>query len=120
MEMGIMPNYKNGDGSVFDILKYMLSVMVVCIHVNKLPDWYNPILRIAVPLFFMMTSYFFFKKQRYSLDGDRQKNLLQFIKRNILLFLFWTVLLLLLGLQQFDYQCNVVGGGKNGKRYIVL
>lgn len=43
-------------GQKFDVLKIALSIMVVIIHTKPLPDCFMPLLRIAVPLFFIMSS----------------------------------------------------------------
>lgn len=57
-------NYrKNFD--IFDVTKIILSIMVVTIHVNPLGRYGKmiyPMARIAVPLFFIMSSYLFFDK----------------------------------------------------------
>lgn len=43
--------------SSFDVLKCVAAFLVVAIHYG--PYWMNPISRIAVPLFFMITGYYF-------------------------------------------------------------
>lgn len=43
--------------SSFDVLKCVAAFLVVAIHYG--PYWINPISRIAVPLFFMITGYYF-------------------------------------------------------------
>ena len=46
-----------------DAAKFVLSIFVVAIHVRPFDAYavyFRPILRAAVPLFFLMTSYFFF------------------------------------------------------------
>ncbi len=48
--------------SVYDLLKIVLSIMIVLIHTKILPNILYPWLRIAVPLFFVMSSYFLFSK----------------------------------------------------------
>lgn len=49
-----------------DLLKFVLSLMVVLIHVNPFPStampYIMPVLRLAVPLFFVISSFFFFRK----------------------------------------------------------
>ena len=45
-------------GGLVDYLKFALSFLVVIIHSIK-PDFLSPILRCAVPLFFILSSYFF-------------------------------------------------------------
>jgi surface polysaccharide O-acyltransferase-like enzyme len=78
-----------------DLLKFILCLGIAAIHIAPL-DSQNallyPWLRMAVPLFFMMTSYFFFRKYD-TLDTRVQKRqmLLHFVKRNAQLYGFWTL-----------------------------
>lgn len=48
--------------SRYDVLKLVLSLFVVAIHSDLFPPLLYPWLRVAVPLFFMMSSYFLFDK----------------------------------------------------------
>ena len=93
--------YVKIDGDRFDILKFILAVLVMGLHF----DYCYPLqslFRLAVPLFFMMTSYFFFLKQN-SLDSYilKKRELKRYCKRILMLYLFWFVLLLPL---TFIYQ----------------
>lgn len=73
-----------------DLTKFLLSIMVVAIHTEFLGQWRFPITRIAVPIFFLISSYFYFHKNRtYS-----RETLRHFCKRNLQLYLFWFVVLL--------------------------
>lgn len=76
---------KNND--IIDLVKFILAIIVVMIHIN--PFYKNkfiiyPICRIAVPIFFMISSYFFFKNKT---------DLKKFVTRNLKLYLFYFVLL---------------------------
>lgn len=83
------------NGKKFDVLKIVLAVLIVCVHCTPRGFWYRPLLRVAVPLFFLMTSYFFFHKQKECSSIHKQKELLKkYVKRTIKLYLFWFVLLL--------------------------
>lgn len=77
----------------FDILKLALSVLVVIIHSGIDKTIISPIIRMAVPLFFIVSSYFFFLKL-HKCDNSTEKRvvLLQTIKRNLLLYLFWSLI----------------------------
>lgn len=86
--------YVRIDGDRFDVLKFILSIFVIGLHV----DFCYPlthVFRIAVPLFFIMTSYFFFLRQN-SLETEQAKknDLKRYCKRILKLYLFWFVLLL--------------------------
>lgn len=75
-----------------DILKLVLAVFVMIIHSGIDKTTISPLLRIAVPIFFIASSYFFFAKNK-ALAGkaERRGALLRFVKRNLLLYLFWTI-----------------------------
>lgn len=68
---------------VFDIVKFILAFVVVGIHTLGKYGLY-PIFRIAVPIFFMISSYLFFSKANGSIQY-----LKKFCFRNIKLYLFW-------------------------------
>ena len=79
--------------STLDISKYILSLMIVAIHSALFPNILYPWLRLAVPLFFIISSYILF--YRIKAEGDeRASNLVKnYIKRNLQLYLFWFILL---------------------------
>lgn len=88
-------SYIKTGGGKFDYLKIFLAIIIVAIHSRPLPDSFMPLLRCAVPLFFMMSSYFFFLKHESNTDGKARKVLLnKYVKRNLKLYLFWFCLLL--------------------------
>lgn len=81
---------KNYD--VFDLAKFILSLMIVALHSMLVPGFLTPIVRTAVPLFFIMSSFLLFEKKRVS--GNGTDDLLRlFAARNLKLYLFWTVVL---------------------------
>ena len=81
-------------GGLVDYLKFALSFLVVIIHSIK-PDFLSPILRCAVPLFFILSSYFFFSKYDLLIDiKEKRKCLYNYIRRIFKLYLFWLIILL--------------------------
>ncbi len=74
-----------------DIMKLFLSLLVVLIHSEVNIGVFFPFLRIAVPIFFITSSYFFFKKNCISKNYNR--GLFKFLKRNMTLYLSWFVIL---------------------------
>lgn len=79
-------------GAKSDILKLVLCYMIVLLHTVEL-DYTFPILRCAVPLFFMLSSYFLFSKMCRCQTPNEKKHLLYgYIKRNLQLYSFWTLL----------------------------
>lgn len=87
-------NYFNIGGGKTDVLKMFMSLMIVLLHTTSI-GILSPILRCAVPMFFMVSAYFFFTKYDNISDENEQKKLwLHYIKRNIQLYLFWFFVLL--------------------------
>lgn len=81
------------EGGKADIMKMFLCYMIVLLHVGHIKIL-SPLLRCAVPLFFMLSSYFFFKKYIKVDISERTAILKRYVKRNLQLYLFWTLLLL--------------------------
>lgn len=81
-----------------DVAKFVLSVMIVLLHINpfgELSVYVRPVLRTAVPLFFMISAFFYFGKQaKASAVEERVRNLCRYVKRNLQLYAFWFVVLL--------------------------
>ena len=81
-----------------DWMKLILSFLVVAIHVNPLGNTYGyllfPWVRVCVPLFFISSSYLLFEKAEKAVtDKEKLHILFRFLKRNILLYAFWFVIL---------------------------
>lgn len=81
-----------------DVMKFIMAFLIVDIHVQGYlitpPHFQNyvihPIESLAVPTFFVISSFLFFRKARY---GECQMNLvLHFMKRLCILYLFWCVI----------------------------
>ena len=80
-----------------DLSKYILSLMVVAIHVAPARGfWYElmiPVLRLAGPLFFMISGYLLFVRMK-ELDHDKQNEaLMKYLFRILKLYLAWLILL---------------------------
>lgn len=79
-------------GDKYDVLKFILALLIYSLHSNLLPPYFHPFQRMAVPLFFIMTSCFFFSKLRKLPNtAERNQALTKYIKRNFFLLLFWTI-----------------------------
>lgn len=57
--------------SRFDTLKVVMALFIVVLHTKLWPSVFIPLVRIAVPVFFIMSGYFFFRKI-YATDSMRQ------------------------------------------------
>lgn len=64
--MDVRKNY-----DIFDLTKFILSLFIVAIHSSILLDILSPCVRIAVPLFFMISSYLFFERKYKMTDTTR-------------------------------------------------
>lgn len=95
-------------GNACDLLKLVLSFFVVAIHVNPFGSklWYlrYPLARIAVPLFFMMSSYFFFKKIKTQDTKSQLNSLMIFVKRNLILYISWFIIWFPVTYQYYKYD----------------
>lgn len=89
-----MKEYNNIVGAfkqydAFDIVKLICCILVVCIHTNPLPNFFQPIYILAVPFFFMISSFLFFTKIKYMESGQQKAYLWKFTKRSMILYIFW-------------------------------
>lgn len=86
---------EDGKGQRFDVLKFVMAVIIVANHTLNIPLHLRPFVRLAVPLFFIMTSYFFHLKLKEArTPAESHERLMKFVKRNFKLYLFWSILLL--------------------------
>ena len=81
--------------SGLDAMKFIMAFLIVDIHVKgsllfpkfMLEYVFHPIESLAVPIFFVISSFLFFRKTRYA---EKQFDLLlHFLKRLCILYLFW-------------------------------
>lgn len=86
--------YVKADGLRLDVLKFVLAIFIVGIH-TQLTQVLQPIFRLGVPIFFVMTSYFFFLKQsRLASRQEKMAAMKKYALRILRLYLFWFVVLL--------------------------
>ena len=98
--------------AIFDIVKFIMALMVVAIHSSLFPMVLYPWLRLAVPMFFIISSYFFFGNLRkVETDKEKNKRLWKYVKRNLILYGFWFVVLLPYTLYVRQYFDNGVLSG---------
>ena len=113
-------NEKLKCSDAIDVARFILSLMVVLIHLhttvlaNRFGGAELPILRLAVPIFFMISSFLLFRR----LDGKNDRlELKRFLKRNLLLYAGWFVVLFPLNYAYKQYFAN---GFINGLKEILL
>ena len=64
------------------------------LHTFFLDDYLDPWLRLAVPLFFLISAYLLAEKLKETPKEDHWKVTWKYIKRNLYLYLFWMLVLL--------------------------
>lgn len=78
--------------NTIDIAKFVLSILVVAIHTKPLGEYnfvIEPIIRLAVPLFFALSSYLFF----YQVNNNKSPGAItKFIIRIYKLYLSWFII----------------------------
>ena len=76
-----------------DLFKIIMAFMIVALHTTVYVEFLNPIYRFAVPFFFIVSAFLFFKKINDTTDYKTQKSLLKkYVVRNLLLFSFWFII----------------------------
>ena len=93
---------RNND--LLDLVKFILSFVVVAIHTHLFDPYLYPWLTLATPLFFIISSYLFFQKLN-ACEYDRQTLLLlkRFVLRNLKLYAFWFVVLFPVNIFIYDW-----------------
>lgn len=93
-----------------DVMKFIMSFLIVDIHAkgNLIAPLFiqqyiiHPVERLAVPVFFIISTFLFFSKARK--NKNQRQVLSHFLKRLILLYLFWIIIWLPIILEQKQYQ----------------
>ena len=83
---------KNYD--IFDLTKIVLCIMVIAIHTQLFPKILYPWLRLAVPIFFLISSYLLYSKVNQSAKELKKQIICRYIVRLMKLYVFWFVVLL--------------------------
>ncbi len=85
---------KRQNNDLLDLLKFILSFLIVAIHTHLFDPYLYPWLRLAVPLFFIVSSYLFFTKINACTSNDEKLMALKsFVLRNLKLYAFWFIVL---------------------------
>ncbi len=101
---------KNLDAA--DVLKFILSILIVATHTSLFEGYLTPLVRLAVPAFFMISGYFFFSKTNSCDTKAKQKAyLIKSTAHNLKLYFFWFILLLPLTLYIRQYHTMGIAGG---------
>ena len=91
----------------FDLFKFIVSFMVMIVHTRILGDSkfhvLHPWCRILIPVYFMISSFLFFSKYDRLPDGKKNAYLWKFVKRDLILYLFWFIVFLPFTIVYRDY-----------------
>lgn len=93
---------KNNDS--IDLLRVFCAILVVGIHTDPFGRYqilFSPIERTAVPIFFIMSSYFLFKRLMTTLE--KNKVIMKFVKKNLLFYITWFIVLFPITWHMRDY-----------------
>lgn len=85
---------KQSENVSVDLLKALFALGILALHTNCFGEYNTylvPIYRIGVPFFFVISSYFFFKKIAKTPEREQKSVLWKYIQRNLLLYVFWFV-----------------------------
>lgn len=97
--------------AAIDILKFLFSILIAALHSGVDLGILTPLYRLGVPFFFITSSYYLFSKINIQhTDHERNITMLQFVKRNARLYLFWFILWLplLLKLRTDWFASNLI------------
>ena len=84
-----------------DVAKFIMSLAILVLHTNMFGDFTAeliPVLRMAVPVFFMISSYLFFRDLIHSEDKDGDRfvaKLMRYVVMVAKLYLFWLLVLII-------------------------
>lgn len=97
----------------FDILKFLMALMIVAVHARAFVEPYlykivAPLMNVSVPLFFILSSFFLFRK---ILETDRVESVFRFLKRTSTLYVFWLIVNIPLYLYENKPTIKLIGGG---------
>ena len=89
-----LDNTESRQYDILDLTKFILSMMIAAIHSELLPNILYPWLRLAVPLFFAISSFLLFKKINVTPKKQRDSVVTKYVVRQLKLYAFWFIALL--------------------------
>lgn len=78
------------ENHLLNVVKCIMAICILALHVTALGPYSKfayPLYRCAVPYFFVVGSYFFFKK--YNSCSNKNNAIKNYVKRNLQLYIFW-------------------------------
>ncbi|MBR6091167.1 MAG: hypothetical protein IKP86_14610 [Anaerolineaceae bacterium] len=91
----------------FDLFKFVVSFVVMIVHTRIFGEsrfhLLHPWCRIAIPVYFMISSFLFFSKYDRLPEQEKNPYLRKFVKRDLILYLFWFIVFLPFTIIYRDY-----------------
>ena len=106
-----------------DILKTICAFLIVCIHVpfsGRVGAYFTTLTRIAVPIFFMITGYFYSDTVARHKEEQQIKKILYLVVEANMLFLIWNIALNVLRRENIVAYIRSIFTGKNILKFLVL
>lgn len=91
MESGYAVSMRQKNIDVFDLTKFVMAFFIIAIHCDLLPSVLYPWLRIAVPIFFLISGYILFRRVD---ETEKTACVMRYVWRNLKLYIVWFIILL--------------------------
>lgn len=106
----------NKENKAIDLVKAIMALLILALHTPLLAEnnyILMPLYRLAVPFFFTVSSYFLFKKLNKCCAKEQIKVVLNYVKRNLILYFFWFIISFLFVFKErytymFDGKSNFI------------
>ena len=106
-----------------DILKAICAFLIVCIHVpfpGKVGAYFTTLTRVAVPVFFMITGYFYLDTVERHKEKRQIKKILYLVIEANMLFFIWNIALNVLRKENIVAYIRSIYTGKNILEFLAL
>lgn len=98
--------------NAIDLTKFIMAIFVIAVHTYPLVginnttvlDVYKSIVYIAVPFFFIVSSYFLFMKVNKSDEDKGKEIIILYIKKMIKLYIIWNIIFLPMAIYEYNKE----------------
>lgn len=106
-----------------DIMKAICAFLIICIHTpfpGEVGAYFTVLTRIAVPIFFMITGYFYSNTVAKHREKQQIKKISVLLLEANLLFLLWNIALIILKRESIAIYIRSIFNGKNILKFLFL
>ena len=106
-----------------DILKVICAFLIVCIHVpfpGRVGEYFTALTRVAVPIFFMITGYFYSDTVARHKEKQQIKKIFYLVVEANLLFFIWNITLVVLRRDSIMSYMQSIFSGKNMLKFLLF